>query len=79
MNKETNPELLDLESTPKTSAKAKVEKIKFLGMVRADYGAFDAGDVAELPADIAKALKAEGFAEPYTGDSKPAKTEEEEF
>ena len=48
-------------------------------MVRADYGAFDAGDVAELPADVAKALKAEGFAESYTGDSKQAKTEEEEF
>lgn len=78
MNKETNSELLDLETTPKTS-KPKLEKIKFLGMVRADFGAFDAGDVAELPADIAKALKAEGFAEPYTGDSKPAKTEEEEF
>lgn len=78
MNKETNSELLDLETTPKTS-KPKLEKIKFLGMVRADYGAFDAGDVAELPADVAKALKAEGFAESYTGDSKPAKTEEEEF
>lgn len=78
MNKETNSELLDLETTPKTS-KTKLEKIKFLGMVRADYGAFDAGDVAELPADIAKVLKAEGFAESYTGDSKPAKTEEEEF
>lgn len=78
MNKETNSELLDLETSPKTS-KPKLEKIKFLGMVRADYGAFDAGDVAELPADVAKALKAEGFAEPYTGDSKPAKTEEEEF
>lgn len=78
MNKETNSELLDLETSPKTS-KPKLEKIKFLGMVRADYGAFDAGDVAELPADIAKALKAEGFAESYTGDSKPAKTEEEEF
>lgn len=78
MNKETNSELLDLETTPKTS-KPKLEKIKFLGMVRADFGAFDAGDVAELPADIAKALKAEGFAESYTGDSKPAKTEEEEF
>lgn len=78
MNKETNSELLDLETTPKSS-KPKLEKIKFLGMVRADYGAFDAGDVAELPADVAKALKAEGFAEPYTGDTKPAKTEEEEF
>lgn len=78
MNKETNSELLDLETSPKTS-KPKLEKIKFLGMVRADYGAFDAGDVAELPADVAKALKAEGFAESYTGDSKPAKTEEEEF
>lgn len=76
--KETNSELLDLETTPKTS-KPKLEKIKILGMVRADYGAFDAGDVAELPADVAKALKAEGFAESYTGDSKPAKTEEEEF
>ncbi len=78
MNKETNSELLDLETTPKTS-KPKLEKIKFLGMVRADYGAFDAGDVTELPADVAKVLKAEGFAESYTGDSKPAKTEEEEF
>ena len=78
MNKETNSELLDLEATPKNS-KPKLEKIKFLGMVRADYGAFDAGDVAELPADVAKALKAEGFAESYTGDSKQAKTEEEEF
>ena len=76
--KETNSELLDLETTPKTS-KPKLEKIKILGMVRADYGAFDAGDVAELPADVAKALKAEGFAESYTGDSKQAKTEEEEF
>ena len=76
MNKETNSGLLDLETTPKTS-KQKLEKIKFLGMVRADYGAFDAGDVAELPADVAKALKVEGFAESYTGDAKPAKTEEE--
>ena len=76
--KENSSELLDLETTPKTS-KPKLEKIKFLGMVRADYGAFDAGDVAELPADVAKALKVEGFAESYSGDSKPAKTEEEEF
>lgn len=76
MTKETNSELLDLESTPKT--KAKLEKVKILGMVRADYGAFDAGDIAELPADIAKALKAEGYAEAFTGE-KPAKPEEEEF
>ena len=76
MNKETKSELLDLESNPKTS-KTKLEKIKFLGMVRADYGAFDAGDVAELPADVAKLLKAEGFADSYKEDAKPAKTEEE--
>ena len=78
MNKETNPELLDLESAPKNSPKMKLEKVKILGMVRADYGAFDTGDIVEIPADIAKVLKAEGFAEAFTAE-KSAKKEEEDF
>lgn len=79
MAKTNNSDLLDLESTPKAPAKAKTEKVKILGLVRADFGAYDEGDVVELPAEVVKELKAEGLAEAFKGESKPEKTEEEEF
>lgn len=58
--------------------KGKKKTVVFLGMIRADYGAYDEGDTAELDAAIADALIKEGMAKTTT-EKKADKPAEDEF
>jgi len=52
-------EKAELAETPVTVPKAETKeciKVRILGQIRADYGAFDDGDVTELPSKIAEEL-----------------------
>lgn len=68
----------EFNETPKAPAGKKINVI-FIGLVRADFGAFDAGDTAELDAKLADSLIKDGFAKVYTPSKETNKPVEEEF
>lgn len=77
--KNQNSDLKDLQDSipEKPKATAKTQLVRFKELIRADYGAFDEGDSAELPASLAKELMLAGIVDFIKETPAPAKAEEE--
>lgn len=77
-NKRQTIDVKDLQDTVPNKPKSnpKTQKVRVKEMIRADFGAFDEGDFAELPAQLAKELMIAGVVE-FVSDIPAAKTEED--